>query len=377
MVTIARVEVAAYRQPLAEPVATSFGVMQDRPAVFVRVEDAEGAFGLGEIFANWPASGAEHRCRLVAEDMADLLIGHEIEAPQDLFAHLNTRTRIRALQCGEQGPFAQCIAGLDIAAWDLFARRAGVPLHRYLNADAAATVAAYASGIHIDAAPRTIPLAKSWGFDAVKIKVGFDTKAEPAKVAALREGVAGDVELMGDANQAWDEETARRFLERTADARLAWLEEPVAATAPPETWRRLAQATDTPLAGGENIACRSDFDAAIADGHLRVLQPDVAKWGGITGCRAVAIAARRAGRRYCPHFLGGGIGLAASAHLLAAIGGDGRLEVDINPNDLRDAFGPVSERLREGRWPLGDAPGLGIDSLPEAIGLYRTFHIAF
>ena len=376
MVRIARVEISAYRQPLTTPVATSFGLMRNRPAVFVRIEDADGAHGWGEIFANWPASGAEHRCRLVAEDLSDLLIGHEFDAPQELFAHLDARTHIRALQCGEQGPFAQCIAGLDIAAWDLFARHACIPLHRYLNPRSQDTVATYASGIHIDAAPDMIAQARSHGFDAAKIKVGFAADTEPAKIAELRENAAAGITLMADANQAWDEVTALTFLRATRDMDLAWLEEPIIATAPPDVWQRLANASDTPLAAGENIAGHASFDAAIAEGHLRVIQPDVAKWGGITGCHSVATAALRAGRSYCPHFLGGGIGLAASAHLLATAGGDGRLEVDANPNDLRDAFGLTSGRLLDGRWPLSDAPGLGIDTLPEAIERYRTCHIA-
>ena len=73
--SIARLNVHVFRAPTPAPVATSFGVMRDRPAVFVRVEDRDGAFGWGEIFANWPIAGAEHRARLLIEDIADLRIG--------------------------------------------------------------------------------------------------------------------------------------------------------------------------------------------------------------------------------------------------------------------------------------------------------------
>ena len=71
---------------------------------------------------------------------------------------------------------------------------------------------------------------------------------------------------------------------------------------------------------------------------MAVVQPDVAKWGGISGCLPVARRVVAARRRYCPHYLGGGIGLLASAHLLAAVGGDGLLEVDCNPNPLREGL---------------------------------------
>ena len=67
-----------------------------------------------------------------------------------------------------------------------------------------------------------------------------------------------------------------------------------------------------------------------------------------------------AGRRYCPHFLGGGIGLLASAHLLAAAGGDGLLEIDCNPNPLREGLAILIRQLEDGRLVLSEAPGLGV-----------------
>jgi D-galactarolactone cycloisomerase len=60
-----------------------------------------------------------------------------------------------------------------------------------------------------------------------------------------------------------------------------------------------------------------------------LMQPDLAKWGGFSKTVPVARQIIASGKRYCPHCLGGGIGLVASAHALAAVGGDGMLEVDI------------------------------------------------
>jgi L-alanine-DL-glutamate epimerase-like enolase superfamily enzyme len=104
------------------------------------------------------------------------------------------------------------------------------------------------------------------------------------------------------------------------------------------------------------------------------LQPDVAKWGGISRCYATARKTLDAGRIYCPHFLGGGIGLIASAHLLAAAGGDGLLEVDINPNQLRDAF--LDGEMVNGEWQLPETPGLGIEQLPEEISEFQTLTLS-
>jgi L-alanine-DL-glutamate epimerase-like enolase superfamily enzyme len=68
-----------------------------------------------------------------------------------------------------------------------------------------------------------------------------------------------------------------------------------------------------------------------------------------------------AGRRLCPHYLGGGIGLLHSAHLLAAVGGGGWLEVDANDNPLRSLLCGPLDRVHEGRVRLGDAPGIGVE----------------
>ena len=98
---------------------------------------------------------------------------------------------------------------------------------------------------------------------------------------------------------------------------------------------------------------------ALPAAAVRVVQPDVAKWGGLSACLPLARRALAAGRRFCPHCLGGGISLLASAHLLAAAGGDGLLEIDANDNPLRDALRGSLASVRDGACELDDAPGLG------------------
>jgi D-galactarolactone cycloisomerase len=370
---ITHVTVRAYRVPISNPVATSFGAMHSRPAVFVRLEDTDSTFGWGEIFANWPAAGAEHRARLIVEDMADLLIGCTFSGQSDLFDTLTRQTHIRALQCGEWGPFRQVIAGLDTAWSDMLARTAGVPLARFLNPEAATSVPCYASGIAIAQATDLITQSRASGFSNFKVKVGFDLKRDAARLTELWDGLSNREALFADANQAWTLETATAFLQAIPTVKLGWLEEPLPADAPLTDWVTLANGSHLPLAGGENITGRDGFAQAIAGGVFGVLQPDVAKWGGITGCWQVAQAIRVSGLRYCPHFLGGGIGLIASAHLLAAAGGDGLLEVDVNPNPLRDAFRPWGDTMNQGRMILSEAPGLGITTLPPELDQYLTY----
>jgi L-alanine-DL-glutamate epimerase-like enolase superfamily enzyme len=90
------------------------------------------------------------------------------------------------------------------------------------------------------------------------------------------------------------------------------------------------------------------------------MQPDLAKWGGFTGCLKVVRQACQHGVMYCPHYLGGGIGLMASAHLLAASGQAGLLEMDINPNPLRSDVLAGALVPHEGWVSLTDRPGMGL-----------------
>lgn len=371
-IRVRHIEAWALRAPIERPVETSFGAMRDRPAVFVRIETADGAFGFGEIWCNFPGCGAEHRVRLATEELGPLLTAAPFESPRHAFETLTEKVRVRVLQTGEAGPYRQAVAGIDIALWDLCARAAGRPLRLYLDPAATDRVPAYASGIHIGAAPDIVARARNDGFRAFKVKVGFDAAADVASLTSLSGGLAPGERLFADANQAWTVEQALDFARRAAGAKLGWLEEPLPADAPAADWARLAQEGTVPLAAGENIAGDADFDAAIAAGALTYIQPDIAKWGGFSRGFDVARAILAGGKTYCPHFLGGGIGLLASAHLLAAVGGPGLLEVDANPNPLREVF-PVAWPS-DGRISLPSGNGLGIDDIPPEIVRYATLH---
>ncbi|KAJ56285.1 mandelate racemase [Actibacterium mucosum KCTC 23349] len=376
MIEIARIQAWAFRSPTKRPVATSFGVMHDRPAVLIRVEDRDGVFGWGEAFANWPAAGAEHRVRLLQMDIAQLVLNKPAATPAEFFHQLADQTRIRAVQCGEVGPFSQVLAGLDIAIWDLAARRAGLPLRKFIRQDAADQVPAYASGIQINAAAEILPAARMAGHQRFKVKVGFNMPTDIALVHDVQTDLSGEETLACDANQAWNLEQACAFVDGVAGLPLHWLEEPMPVFTDRTKWQELARQSSIPLAGGENIIGVPEFGKAIDAGHLSVVQPDVAKWGGITGCLAVAQQALRAGRRYCPHFLGAGIGLVASAELLAGVGGDGQLEVDFNANPLRTMFlDGEKEPIIRGAWQCSDKPGLGVEALPNDITQFQTLHV--
>lgn len=353
-----------FRHALPQPIPTVMGPMTHRPALLLRLEDAEGAHGWGEIWCNFPPDGDYHRARLATRILPAALAGMTADTP-DAFAEILRRLHRLIIQCGEPGPVAQITCGADIALHDLRARRAGVSLCELLGGTVPA-VPAYASGISPDKAPEQIARMRALGYRQFKQRIGFGPDDGIGAAEDTAQSLLTGETLMLDANQAWDLDAALRQSKRLAGLDLVWLEEPLPADAPDDDWHTLARAASMPLAGGENLTGRA-FERAIALGALGVIQPDICKWGGLSTTLSIARAAVAAGRRYCPHFLGGGVGLAASAHLLAAVGGAGVLEVDSSENPFIPVFSGRGLVLEDGLFPISSGPGLGFDPDVEAL----------
>jgi L-alanine-DL-glutamate epimerase-like enolase superfamily enzyme len=359
--TISRVECWVFRAPIENAVRTSFGTMTSRPALFLRVSAADGAWGWGEVFCNFPQVGAEHRARLVDSLFAPLLEGGASDDPPRQLRRLESQVRRLAIQCGEPGPFAQIAGAIDQALWDMAARRAGQPLWRLLatGPEGGNRVRVYASGLGPADVAATALRKREEGYRAFKFKVGFGAEKDRANFTEVRAALGDDAVIMIDANQAWSPDAAGRHIAELAPFRPYWVEEPLAADEPIPQWDEIARHCGVPLAAGENLRGLDAFADALAAEYLAFIQPDAGKWGGLSGCRDVALLARRHGATFCPHWLGGGIGLAASLHLRAAMGPEGYAEVDANPNPLREeVFMPVP---RDGWVTLSNEPGLGVE----------------
>jgi D-galactarolactone cycloisomerase len=354
----ASVETILFRYPVKTPVQTSFGIMHDRPALFVRIADQDGTVGWGEVWCNFPSVGAEHRARLIDSALAPRLVGKRFETPFDAYDDLTGAMAVLAIQSGEPGPLAQAIAGIDIALWDLSARKLGKPLWRMLGGTSP-KVEVYASGLNPDQPEKLAAQRQQEGYRNFKLKVGFGIERDVANLKTMRAALGDGATLMADANQAWTLDQAKEAAPRLQEFDLRWLEEPIRADQPWDDWASLAQATRIPLAAGENLLGDTAYDAAIASRTLAYVQPDLGKWGGFSRCLGVADRTIAAGLTFCPHWLGGGVGLLASAHLLAAAGGDGLLEVDANANPLRDELAGPVRKIVNGFCTLSDAPGLG------------------
>ncbi|MCY4620346.1 MAG: mandelate racemase/muconate lactonizing enzyme family protein [bacterium] len=358
--TIESLTVYVYRAPVTRPVRTSFGTMVDRPAVVVTTRSTEGIPGYGEVWCNFPDPAAGYRADLIAQVLAPAVVRRPWPGPEAVFDDLSERFRLLGIQAGEPGPFAQCIAGIDIALWDMAARRARMPLWRFLGGSGSGRVPAYASGIGPEDPAGQAASARAQGHRAFKLKVGFGFGQDLSNLSAMRKALSSNTTIAVDANQAWSPEEARTMIGAIAPYFPAWIEEPIAVDRPESDWVDLASHSPVPLAGGENLYGGEAFERAIRAGTLSIIQPDLTKWGGITGCLPVARRILAAGRRYCPHHLGAGVGVVASAHLLAAVGGDGLLEVDANPNPLREDLVEPYPGIEKGTIELRESPGLGI-----------------
>jgi L-alanine-DL-glutamate epimerase-like enolase superfamily enzyme len=366
-----RIEIYVLRAPIQIPVKTSFGVMNDRPAVLVRVEEKDGAFGWGEVWCNFPGCGAEHRARLIESVLAPVVIGHRFK--RSVFHELTEATKTLAIQTGELGPIAQAIAGLDMAFWDLASRRTTLPLYRFLGGQTR-SIPVYASGINPDKPVDTIEHCRQSGHCAFKLKVGFDRDSDIGNIHGVVDTLKAQEILMIDANQAWNLEIAKHFIREISELPIFWIEEPIKADRPIDEWVALAGFSPIPLAAGENFFNEEMFKTAIDSGSLGFVQPDISKWGGVTGCIDVAEKTKRADLKFCPHYLSGGIGFIASLQLFAGVNGDGLVEMDANQNPLCEGLAQPFPKLEEGRISLNNEPGLGVTPDSNIVRRYMVWH---
>ena len=380
MIEIARVDIYHFRAPIKEPILTSFGAIVARNNVLLRVEDQDGAHGWGEIWASFPPCGAENKVRLLESIVLPTALGRRYQNPAEAWSDLTRSMRRHTLQSAEPGPFAACLAGIDVALWDLAARKAGVPLWRALGREILPDpLPAYASNLNPGGAPEMVVRCRARGYRAFKVKVAFDLASDLQNICAIAEGLGEGEQLMLDANQGWDMDDARGAVAAFGELPLSWIEEPICVDDPIEYWAELARLSAVPLAGGENILGPEAFDDAIDRGHLGIIQPDIGKWGGFSGCLPVARRAIAAGLRYCPHWLNSGLGLHASAHLLSAVssagGCAGILEHDALENPLQAPLAEPFPALVDGCFQLSDRPGLGVEPNLEAAAQWLQCHI--
>jgi L-alanine-DL-glutamate epimerase-like enolase superfamily enzyme len=340
-----------YRIPL--PVALSdstHGTLTAFELVTVRLRDAEGAEGVGYTYTVGTGGAAVHA--LVARDLAPLLAGREAERIEALW-----QAMWWALHYGGRGGAqAMAISAVDIALWDLRARRLGAPLWRLLGGFDP-RVPCYAGGIDLDfpleALLRQADENLARGFRAIKMKVGRPSLQEDvARVRALREHLGAGFPLMVDANMRWSADEAIRAARALRELDPVWLEEP---TIPDDVpgHVRIVHEGGLPIAAGENLHTLYEFRQLIAAGGVTFPEPDATSCGGVTAFMKVCHLAEAFNLPVTSH---GAHDL--TVHLLAAAPNRSYLEAH---GFGLDRFITAPLRIEEGSAVAPDRPGHGID----------------
>jgi D-galactarolactone cycloisomerase len=208
---IERLRLALIAAPLATPIVAPFGTASMRHNLLVRVESDDGAWGVGEVWGNFPPWGCRDRVDILINGLRPLLIGQALDDPDRIFRSTAAKIRLLANQLGAIGPFRQALAGVDIALWDACARRCGQPLCDYVRAaPAPRSVAVYATNLPIEP-PASIAEMASKGHNRFKFRIPAN---EGLILGALTEAraIAGRQPFLADdlaSYRAWRDEPTR------------------------------------------------------------------------------------------------------------------------------------------------------------------------
>jgi L-alanine-DL-glutamate epimerase-like enolase superfamily enzyme len=277
---IRHVQADHYLIPLPTVLSDStHGTIRDFELVTVRLRDDDGAQGVGYTYTVGTGGAAVHA--LIARDLTPRLIGRDAERIEEIW-----QVMWWALHYGGRGG-AQALAmsAVDIALWDLRARRAERPLWRVLGGFDP-RVPCYAGGIDldlsVDALLRQTDDNLARGFRAIKLKVGRPSLREDVeRVRAMRAHLGAEFPLMADANMRWSVDEAIRAARALREFDPVWLEEP---TSPEDVpgHVRIVREGGLPIAAGENLHTLAEFRQLIAAGGVTFPEPDVTNCGGVT-----------------------------------------------------------------------------------------------
>jgi galactonate dehydratase len=278
------------------------------------------------------------------------------------------------------GVLLEALAAVDIALWDIMGKAANQPVHKLLGSMGRDRIEAYASSISWGADETAIAQTEqvvAQGFSLVKIKLGPPLDKALARARLVRR-VAGDrVRLCADGNCAFDFDDALALARGLHDLGFYWLEEPIIAE-DIEAYKRLRQQCPIRLAAGENEHTSYGSRDLIAAGAVGVIQPDVARSGGITETRRIATLGYAFGVPFAPHVgFSGAVCVAASLQLCAAVPNFLTFECMTFPNPLREELATINlgdpAALIDSTIEMPQGPGLGIEIEPDAIAKFRMF----
>jgi L-alanine-DL-glutamate epimerase-like enolase superfamily enzyme len=356
-----KLEIARQAYKLVRPFETSYGTLEVREILVIALTDADGVTGYGEAAPLEAYDGvslervrvALERCREVLE--ATPRLPHTpAPCPEPALRELLER-------CGRTARLPQALAAVDLALWDILARRSGQPLYRLLDGQQQASprVAVNATVTALDRAQAAAQAAQAAheGYPCVKIKVGVGDDA--GRVAAVRAAAGPQIALRLDANGAWRVPEAIAAIAALAPAGLELVEEPVHGAA---AMREVREHVEVRVAIDETATEPGAIEAGAAD----AVRLKLSSCGGVTGLLGYAARARAAGcELYLGSALDGPLGVAAALHCAAALGARGPMPpCGLATLQLLEGMDEVLP-VRQGSIVVPEAPGLGVPQLGE------------
>ncbi|MGH9721052.1 MAG: mandelate racemase/muconate lactonizing enzyme family protein [Bryobacteraceae bacterium] len=278
------------------------------------------------------------------------------------------------------GTLYAAISAIDIALWDIVGKKLNVPVYKLLGGKLRDKLRIYASyrwgNIPRTAAAytrRTRELmaegATAGKYDPFGEYPGPDRQLPTATLNEVREMVRGireagpTFDICVEAHGKFNVASAGRIIKMLEPFDVFFLEEPV----PPENVDAMAmlqQSTNIPIATGEGLQSHFSFRETLAKQAARILQPDVARTGGITALKKIAAMADVHYVTIAPHNPNGPVCTAASIHVAASIPNFVIMEEgNRNTQQYGDVFaGGWKPTLAD--WPILESPGLGVDFSP-------------
>ncbi len=332
-------------------------------AVLVQVDTDEGITGYGEAIAR---AGGEATKAAVESLLGPAIIGRDPATIEGLYRLMIGQLR----RFGHDGGIVvEAISGIDTALWDIAGKRAGKPIRDLLFGAGRESVPVYASSVYLDDVDVMIAQTREQvaaGYTTVKLKAGHAADAggkhaDIEKLAAIRAAVGPDIALGVDANSAYDAADAVWMARRLVELDMCFFEEPVHPD-DIEGYARVRAQSAIPLAGGETFFLLYGFQEFLARGLLDVVQPDLARCGGITGARQVATLTQAHRMRFAPHTgFSGGVSHLAALQTAAAAAELWLLEYMFIDNPLRDIFIGGYPKPHNGMIDVPTGPGLGLE----------------
>ncbi|MEW2570626.1 mandelate racemase/muconate lactonizing enzyme family protein [Streptomyces sp. NPDC047070] len=357
---IASVTLSLVNLPLAAPISDAKVLTgRQKPLteiafLFAEIRTEAGFEGVGYSYSKRAGGPAQY---VHAKEIAPELIG---EDPNDI-QRIWTKLVWAGASVGRSGLSTQAVAAIDIALWDLKAKRARLPLAKLLGAHRDSVQCYNTSGgylsMSIEQVVENTRASVERGIGGIKIKVGQpDTTIDLQRVAAIREQLGDDFPMMVDANQQWNRSTAIRMGRKLEEFDLTWIEEPLDAY-DAEGHAALAAELATPIATGEMLTSVAEHAELVRHRSVDFLQPDAPRVGGITPFLKIMAMGEQAKMRMAPHFA-----MEIHLHLAAAY------EIDPWVEHFEWLEPMFNERLeiRDGRMIVPNRPGLGFSLSEQA-----------